>query len=99
MAEVQTRIRLVTHDGGDATFRGGFAAAINDETLDIAILGREITNLFAVIVDHPGNTVCLLRDNDRYQIIRGGSCTLNDSGSSIVAACRISSALTVLIDG
>lgn len=71
MAEIQTRIRFATDDGGEATFRGLFAAAVDDSELDIAILGREITNLFAVIIDYPGNTVCLLRDNDRYQIIRG----------------------------
>jgi hypothetical protein len=72
MAEIETRIRLGSQDGRQALFRGKFAAAIDDDTLDIAILGRDITNLFAVVVDQPGDTVCFLRGNDGYRIVQGG---------------------------
>jgi hypothetical protein len=73
MAEFVTRIRLTTQDGGDVLFRGLFATAVDDGTLDIAILGRDITNIFAVIIDWPGDAVCLVRGNDRYQIVRGAA--------------------------
>jgi hypothetical protein len=34
----------------------------------MSVLGRDITGLFAVIVDQPGNVVCLLRQRHRYMI-------------------------------
>lgn len=67
---VATEIRLEDDQQVKFTFRGTFAALAELEALDMSVLGRDITNLFAVIIDHPGNTVCLLGQNDRYQIIR-----------------------------
>ncbi len=34
----------------------------------MSVLGRDITDLFAAIVDRPGNVVCLLGQNHRYKI-------------------------------
>jgi hypothetical protein len=39
-----------------------------DNAIDMPILGRDVTNLFALIVDQPGDTVCLVRDRHRYVI-------------------------------
>ena len=66
-----TQIRLTDVHGRKIAFRGDFAAAGDSSALDIAVLGRDITNFFAVIIDRPGDAVCLLRDKDRYQILRG----------------------------
>ena len=41
---------------------------VRPEALDVCVLGRDITGMFAVIVDHPANTVCLLRGGHRYAI-------------------------------
>jgi hypothetical protein len=49
-------------------FRGSFAAFTALESLDMSVLGRDITNLFAVIVDRPRNLVCLLGQRHRYTI-------------------------------
>jgi hypothetical protein len=38
------------------------------EVLDMNVLGRDIAGLFAVIVDRPGNVVCLLGQRHRYII-------------------------------
>jgi len=40
---------------------------------DMSLLGRDITDLFAAIVDRPGNFVCLLGQNHRYKIEYLGS--------------------------
>ena len=42
----------------------------NKETLDISVLGRDITNLFAVLVDWPQKTIRLLSQLHHYTIIR-----------------------------
>ena len=65
---VNTQIRLRCDDGTKADFRSGFAACQDPEALDMSVLGRDITSLFAVIVDHPGSTVCLVGQRHRYCI-------------------------------
>jgi Aspartyl protease len=65
---VETRIRFSRETGSKVTFRGQYAAVTEVETLDISVLGRDITGLFAVIVDQPGNVVCLLGQRHQYTI-------------------------------
>ena len=65
---VETRIRVSRETGGKVIFRGQYAALTQLESLDISILGRDITGLFVVIVDQPGNVVCLLGQRHRYTI-------------------------------
>jgi len=65
---VETAIRLTRDGGGKVLLRGQFAAVTELEALDICVLGRDITGLFAVIVDQPANTICLLGQRHRYAI-------------------------------
>ena len=65
---VETQIRFTREMRGKVVFRGQYAAVTQLEALDISVLGRDITGLFAVIVDRPGNVVCLLRQRHRYAI-------------------------------
>lgn len=65
---LQAEIRLQRDTGGPVLFSGQFAAVVELEALDISVLGRDITGLFAVIVDQPSGTVCLLRERHRYII-------------------------------
>jgi hypothetical protein len=67
---VDTAIHLARDDGGTALFRGSFAAFTDAEALDMSVLGREITNLFALIVDRPREIVCLLGQDHDYTIAR-----------------------------
>jgi hypothetical protein len=66
---VETQIRF-RHEAakGSVVFRGQYAAVTEMEALDISVLGRDITGLFAVIVDQPGNVVCLLGQRHHYTI-------------------------------
>jgi hypothetical protein len=54
------------------TFRGQFTAMAAPGTLDMDVLGRDLTNLFAVIVDRPGDVVCLVGQQHRYRIEPAG---------------------------
>jgi hypothetical protein len=68
---VDTHLRLIRDQGREVTFRGEFAAVTDPEALDMSVLGRDITGLFGVIVDQPGDIVCLVSQRHRYQIVGG----------------------------
>jgi hypothetical protein len=65
---VATTIRLQRETGATVLFHGQFAAFTDPAALDISVLGRDITNLFAVIVDRPQDLVCMLGQGHRYTI-------------------------------
>jgi len=65
---VETQVRLTREEAGKVVFRGQYAAVTELEALDMSVLGRDITGLFAVIVDGPGSVVCLLRQQHQYTI-------------------------------
>jgi hypothetical protein len=69
--EIQTQIVFVSDAGNRVVFRGQFAAVTDAADLDMSVLGRDITNLFAVVVDRPGNLVCLLGQQHCYVIQSG----------------------------
>jgi hypothetical protein len=68
---VQTQIRLKCETGDMVLFKGHFAAVTDPAALDLCVLGRDITNLFAVIVDRPQDIVCLVGHGHRYVIVPG----------------------------
>ena len=65
---VETQLRLTREDAGKVVFRGQYAAVTELEALDRSVLGRDITRLFAVIVDRLHDVVCLLGQRHRYTI-------------------------------
>ena len=65
---INTQVRLSCDDESKAVFRGEFAAVIHLEALDISVLGRDIMDMFSVIVDRQGEVVCLLGQRHRYII-------------------------------
>jgi predicted aspartyl protease len=65
---VETQIRFTREDAGKVVFRGKYAACTEQETLDMSVLGRDILEMFAVIIDRPGNIICLLGKQHRYKI-------------------------------
>lgn len=66
--KVTTQIRLPRDDGGPSLFRGTYAAFTQLEALDMSVLGRDILQLFVVIVDRPDDVVALIRKPHRYAI-------------------------------
>jgi hypothetical protein len=67
---VATEIRLTRDQGGKVTFRAQYTAVTERESLDMSVLGRDITGLFAVIVDRPGDVICLLGQRHTYSIVQ-----------------------------
>ena len=65
---IATQIQLACDDGGKAVFRGRYAAFTRLESLEMSVLGRDIMQMFTVIVDRPGKVVALIRPNHRYRI-------------------------------
>ncbi len=65
---VNTCLVFAKEDGGPVALRGQSAAFTGAAALDMSVLGRDVTNLFAVIVDMPGNIVCLVGQRHRYTI-------------------------------
>ena len=65
---VETQIRLTRGDSGKVLFRGRYAAVTGLDALDISVLGRDVMGLFAVIVDQPGDVVCMLGQRHHYGI-------------------------------
>ena len=66
---IATEIRLLRENGANISFGGQYAAFTDPKALDMSVLGRDLTNLFAVIVDRPQDVVCLIGGNHRYVIV------------------------------
>lgn len=66
---VETRIRFQRADEGDAIVNGRFGAFTDLTALDMSVLGRDIINYFALIVDRPQDVVCLVSQRHSYSIV------------------------------
>jgi hypothetical protein len=67
---VATQIRLPLDGGTAIACQGSFAGFTQTDALDMCVLGRDILNLFAVIVDRPGDLVCMIGQGHRYTITK-----------------------------
>jgi Aspartyl protease len=66
---VDTSFHLTRENGTSVLITGPFAAFTDPKSLDMSILGRDLTNHFAVIVDRPQDVVCLLGQRHRYVVV------------------------------
>ena len=66
---IETRMRLTRENNDKVIFRGQYAAITEAESLDMSVLGRDITNLFAIIVDWPQRVVCLVGQRHQYTLM------------------------------
>ncbi len=62
-------LRIQRENGQWVTFDGEFADFTDPAALDMSVLGRDITNLFAMIIDRPQGIVCMVTQRHRYSII------------------------------
>lgn len=67
--QVKTSIRLERDDGGTYTIKSSFAGFTAQSALELSVLGRDVLDLFAVIVDRPGDAVCLLAPRHQYAVV------------------------------
>ena len=65
---IATQIRLKRDGDRTVAFRGEYAAVTQFEALDMNVLGRDILELFAVIVDRSTSVVSLIGQRHVYRI-------------------------------
>jgi hypothetical protein len=68
MVDVDAEFRLLQDTGHPVIIRNRCAASTDPDALDMSVLGRDITDFFALIVDWPGRTVCLVGQSHGYRI-------------------------------
>lgn len=65
---VKTHIRLTRDDGIRTVFRGEYAACTDHEVLDMSVLGRDILEMFTVIMDRSKEVIAILGGRHQYKI-------------------------------
>jgi hypothetical protein len=65
---IESQIQFLREDALPIRLRGQYAAFTEQEALDMSVLGRDVINLFAVIVDRPRDFVGLLGQRHHYVI-------------------------------
>jgi hypothetical protein len=66
--QVSTSLRFRAESGQYIRFVSHFMALTDPKVMDMSVLGRDILNVFTLIVDHQQQRVCLLGDGHRYVI-------------------------------
>jgi hypothetical protein len=65
---IQSAVEFTRDDGGLALVRGEYAAFTDPAATDLSILGRDVLNLFDVILSRRRNEVLLLAHNHQYRV-------------------------------
>ena len=65
---IQTRLSFTRDDGKRVTIHGPFGVFTDLMSSDVSVLGRDVTNNFAVIYSYPTRAVTLLASPHSYQI-------------------------------
>jgi predicted aspartyl protease len=65
---VSSQLRIARDDGQYAFFRSQYAACVDLDSLDMSILGRDVLDLFALIVDRRANVVAIVGQDHTYTI-------------------------------
>jgi hypothetical protein len=65
---IETAIGFVRDDGRPVRVRGAFHVFTENESSDLSVLGRDVTNNFGIIYDYPNQTVALLSPPHYYEI-------------------------------
>jgi len=66
---VNTVIRVIRDDGKLVLFRGAFAACRERTALDMSVLGRDILDMFALVLDRRASVVAILGGQHTYRIV------------------------------
>lgn len=65
---LRTTLWLMRDGGAPVAVRGEFAVFTELASSDLSVLGRDVLDNFAVIVDRPANTILLLAPTHRYRV-------------------------------
>jgi hypothetical protein len=64
----ETTLYLPMDDGREAKFNSIYACCTDPNALDMSVLGRDVLNEFAVIVDRRNDAILLLRERHSYRV-------------------------------
>jgi hypothetical protein len=67
---VNTALEFTKEEGGSARVRGQYAAFTDPTATDLSILGRDVLDIFDVIMSRRRNEVLLLAGDHRYRVDR-----------------------------
>ena len=67
---IQTRFRIARDDGVNVIFRGNFAACTQIDAIELSVLGRDVLDMFALILDRPADVVAIIGQDHGYTIYR-----------------------------
>ena len=70
-ASFKTRIRLRCEDGSAATIQGDFAAFTEKSALDFCVIGRDVLNIFVLVLDRRQERIYLVGPGHRCVIVPG----------------------------
>jgi hypothetical protein len=65
---VRTVLEFPRTDGNPARVRGEYAAFTNPEATDLSILGRDVLDIFDLIISRRRNEILLLTGNHQYRV-------------------------------
>lgn len=66
---ISTQLRMIGRTNQSMLLDGNITAFTDAAALDMSVLGRDVTNLFALIVDRPKDIICMLGPKHRYEIV------------------------------
>lgn len=66
---IETTIRLHCHDGTAVSFTGRFGALTQTGALETSVLGRDILDFFALILDRGNDAVILINQRHQYRVV------------------------------
>jgi hypothetical protein len=67
---IETQIRLTRENNAKVILRRHYAGVTETSALDMSVLGRDVLNLFSVIVDWPQQVIGLLGQRHGYTILQ-----------------------------
>jgi hypothetical protein len=65
---VQSRFRMLCDDGTRAVFHGRFAACKEIDAIELSVLGRDVLNMFTLILDRGADVISIIRAGHGYTI-------------------------------
>ena len=68
VVQIEARVGFIADNGYTLIYRGQYYCATDPATVTIPLLGRDLLDIFAVVVDRPGRRIALLTDDHAYHI-------------------------------
>jgi len=65
---IEGQFRIARDDGINVVFRGRFAACTEVDALELCVMGRDVLDMFALIVDRRADLIAIIGQDHTYGI-------------------------------